>query len=65
MNDFDKKKLLVIRKSKTPRCLKNVNNFTVGYKSNKKTWITVDIFSNWLKEWDKQLAKENHNIIFY
>lgn len=58
-----KKKLLVIGKSKTPRCFKNVKNLTVDYKSNKKAWMTGDIFSDWLKEWDKQLAKEKRHIL--
>ena len=44
-----KQKLLVIGKSKTPRCFKNVKNLTVDYKSNKKVWMTGDIFSDWLK----------------
>ncbi|XP_008187780.1 tigger transposable element-derived protein 4-like [Acyrthosiphon pisum] len=58
-----KQKLLVIGKSKTPRCFKNVKNLTVDYKSNKKAWMTGDIFSDWLKEWDKQLAKEKRHIL--
>ncbi|XP_060870227.1 tigger transposable element-derived protein 4-like [Metopolophium dirhodum] len=53
----------VIGKSKTPRCFKNVKNLTVDYKSNKKAWMTGDIFSGWLKEWDKQLAKEKRHIL--
>ncbi|XP_025199361.1 tigger transposable element-derived protein 4-like [Melanaphis sacchari] len=35
----------------------------VDYKSNKKAWMTGDIFSNWIKEWDKQLAKEKRHIL--
>ncbi|KAL4132878.1 hypothetical protein QTP88_009955 [Uroleucon formosanum] len=58
-----KKKLLVIGKSKIPRCFKNVKNLTVDFKSNKKAWMTGDIFSDWLKEWDKQLAKEKRHIL--
>jgi len=50
MTGSDKKRLLIIVKSKTPRCFKNIKNLTVDYKSNKNAWITGDIFSNWLKE---------------
>lgn len=50
-----KKKMLVIGNSK--RCFKNIKNFTVDYKSNKKAWMTGEVFSIWLKKWDKQLAK--------
>lgn len=49
MTGSNKKKLLVIGKSKTMRCFKNVNNLTVDYKSNKKALMTGDIFSDWLK----------------
>jgi len=50
MNGSDKKQnnLLVIGKFKTPRCFKNVKNFTLDYRSNKKAWITGEIVSNWL-----------------
>jgi len=61
MTGTDKKKrLLIIGKSKK---LKNVKNLIIDYKSNKKTWITGDIFSNWLKEWNKQLTKEKRHIL--
>jgi len=36
---------------------------TVDYKSNKKAWMIGDIFSHWLKKWDKQLAKEKRHIL--
>ncbi|KAL4126495.1 hypothetical protein QTP88_010717 [Uroleucon formosanum] len=35
----------------------------VDYKSHNKAWMTGDIFSDWLKEWDKQLAKEKRHIL--
>lgn len=54
---------MIIGKSKIPRYLKNVKNLTIDYKSNTKAWMTGDIFSEWLKEWDKQLTKEKHHIL--
>jgi len=36
---------------------------TVDYKSNKKAWMTGDIFSYYLKECNKQLAKEKRHIL--
>src|SRR5699024_11532775 len=35
-----KKKLLVIGKSKKPRCFRNVKRLPVIYESNKKAWMT-------------------------
>lgn len=41
--------VMVIGKSKTPKCLKNVNKFSVDFRSNKKVWMTGDIFFEWVK----------------
>lgn len=59
----EKIKPLVIGKSKNPRCLKNVRILPVLYKSSSNAWMTKDIWSEWLKEWDKNLRKENRNIL--
>jgi DDE superfamily endonuclease/Tc5 transposase DNA-binding domain len=40
----DKVKLLVIGKSKKPRCFKNVRSLPVDYASNKTAWMTSVIF---------------------
>lgn len=46
MTGFDqKKKQFVIRKSKILRCFKSIKNLPVDYNSNKKAWMTKDIFS--------------------
>lgn len=58
-----KRKLLVIGKSKMPRCFKNVKNLPVDYDFNKKAWITSSIFEKTLKNWDKELSKQKKCII--
>ncbi|XP_064462024.1 tigger transposable element-derived protein 6-like [Ornithodoros turicata] len=52
----------VIGKSKSPRCLKNCKSLPVRYGFNKKAWMTRDIFVEWLKEWDAQLARSSRKI---
>lgn len=52
-----KEKLLVIGKSKNPRCFKNVKNVPVDYHANANAWMTSTIFNEWLKKWDKRLTR--------
>ncbi|VVC36588.1 DDE superfamily endonuclease domain [Cinara cedri] len=44
----EKKKLLVVGKSKQPRCFKGVKALPVDYSANKNAWMTQEIFSQWL-----------------
>ncbi|XP_025198312.1 tigger transposable element-derived protein 6-like [Melanaphis sacchari] len=50
-----KQKLLVIGKSKNPRCFKSVKCLPVDYYANTNAWMTSVIFNEWLIKWDKQL----------
>lgn len=54
----DKEKLLVIGKSKNPRCFKGVKNLPVDYHSNANAWMTSLIFKEWLLKWDSQLRRK-------
>ncbi|XP_053968607.1 jerky protein homolog-like [Anastrepha ludens] len=40
-------KLMIIGKSANPRCLKNVKYIPVVYKSNKRAWVTQELFLEW------------------
>lgn len=53
-----KEKLLVIGKSKNPRCFKNVRSLPVDYFSNKNAWKTTWIFNEWLSKWDRNLERK-------
>lgn len=59
----EKRKLLVIGKTKNPRCFKNVKGLPVNYKANRKAWMTSDLFISELREWDKELNREKRNIL--
>ncbi|CAI6353251.1 unnamed protein product [Macrosiphum euphorbiae] len=65
MAGTDKKKLLIIGKSAKPRCFKNIKitNLPVSYLSNKNAWMTAEIFTSWLKDWDKELGKQSRTIL--
>lgn len=51
---------LVIGKAKKPRCFKNINPeaLSVHWYSNKKSWMTKDIMSEWLIALDKRMLKK-------
>ncbi|GFO19409.1 tigger transposable element-derived protein [Plakobranchus ocellatus] len=53
--------LLVIGKSLTPRCMKNVKNLPVEYTANKKAWLTGAIFENWLQKLDRKFLLQGRS----
>ncbi|CAH0725635.1 unnamed protein product, partial [Brenthis ino] len=63
MSGTAKKKLIVIGKSQRPRCFKNVRHLPVDYESNRKAWMTGDIFTKWARAWDRELTKKNKKIL--
>lgn len=63
MSGTVKKKLLVIGKSQNPRCFKNERHLPVDYESNRKAWMTSDIFTKWIRAWDRELTKKNKKIL--
>ncbi|GBM47482.1 Tigger transposable element-derived protein 6 [Araneus ventricosus] len=63
MNGSEKQKLTVIGKSQKPRCFKNVKKLPMDYKSNKKAWMTSDLFQKYLRQWDKELTKKKRKIV--
>ena len=63
LNGTEKVKLLVIGKSKKPRAFKNIKNLPVDYTSNKKAWMTSEIFTSILIKWDLELQKQKRKIV--
>ncbi|CAC5421861.1 unnamed protein product [Mytilus coruscus] len=59
MTVTDKRKLLVIGKSKDPRCFRGKKSLPVIYKINKNAWITAEIFIEWLREMNKDMCHQN------
>ncbi|GFV32868.1 tigger transposable element-derived protein 6 [Trichonephila clavipes] len=47
MDGSEKITPLVIGKSAKPRCFKGINSFTTKYRSNKKAWMTTELFNEW------------------
>jgi hypothetical protein len=55
----EKRDLLVIGKSKNPRCFKGVRILSVDYYSNANAWMTSVIFNDWLVKWYLELKGKN------
>ena len=65
MSGNDKVKLLVIGKSKKPRCFKgiDVDTLPVSYRVNKNAWMTNLLFEEWITRWDSALGKQSRKIL--
>ena len=63
MTGSEKRPLVVIGKSKSPRCFpKDQSKLPVTYKFSYNAWMTGDIFRAWLKQWDSSLRLEEREI---
>ena len=41
---------------------KMANKFEISYHSNRKAWLTSNLFHNWLARWDKRLVADNRKV---
>ncbi|XP_042908264.1 tigger transposable element-derived protein 4-like [Parasteatoda tepidariorum] len=58
-------KLLMIGKSRNPRCFKNVKSKHIEYHSNTKAWMTANIFEDWLLDLNRTYQRKNRKIILF
>ena len=58
----DKLPMFLIRKSKTPRCFKNVSSLPCRYRSQKKSWMDSALFEEWVRELDVKFHKQSRKI---
>ncbi|XP_054709229.1 tigger transposable element-derived protein 4-like [Uloborus diversus] len=65
MTGEEKLKLLVIGKSKNPRCFKGIKSLEVNYQNSRKAWMTGEIFEKWLLDLDKKFGKEKRKIALF
>jgi len=56
---------LFIHKSETPQALKNINKklLLVNYYWNKKSWMQVSIWNQYLKDLDATMRAQKRNIL--
>ncbi|KAM7290331.1 tigger transposable element-derived protein 6-like [Ixodes scapularis] len=63
MDGSDKRDLLIIGKAKKPRGFAKVLSMPVAYRDNKKAWMTRDIFTKWLTDFDKAMDKKKRKLL--
>lgn len=61
----EKLKLMVIGKSKSPRCFKNIRSLPIIYRSNRRAWMTGEIFERYMLELDEKFTVENRKVLFF
>ncbi|CAI6368338.1 unnamed protein product [Macrosiphum euphorbiae] len=67
MTGTEKLKLLVIGKSKQPRCFKkkNVQSLPVTYAYNKKAWMLSTIYESWIFDLDKRFFNDKKKVFLF
>ena len=65
MDESEKLPLMVIGKSKKPRCFKYVKSLPVQYEANKKAWMTGDLYTSWLWKLDRAFQKEKWKVLLF
>lgn len=63
MTGTDKRKLLVIGKSRDPRSFCGKKSLPVTYKSSKNAWMTGDIFREWLQEFNRDMVRQRRKVL--
>ncbi|KAI5626056.1 hypothetical protein C0J50_14328 [Silurus asotus] len=62
MDGSQKLPLYVIGKSKKPRCFKQPKGLRCDYDSQPSASITGDLFSAWVKKWDRKFQAEKRKV---
>jgi hypothetical protein len=58
---------LFIGKAKMPRCFKKKSPHEYGlqYENNTKAWMTGEIFTRWIRDWDRKLRENGRFILLF
>ena len=62
MTGSEKYPLFVIGKYANPRAFKHVTNLPVDYESNKKAWMTGQLFLSFMKKLNSKFQKQNRHV---
>lgn len=65
MDGSEKLKPLFIGKSAKPRCFKNVKSWPVTYRNNRKSWMTTELWNEWLETLNNDIQKQRRKIIIF
>ena len=58
----DKLPMFVIGKAAKPRCFKNIRQLPCMYRGQKKSWMSSELFEQWVRELDRKFKLEGRKI---
>jgi hypothetical protein len=63
--DGSEKHGIVIGKSKRPRCFRRGEEFPLQYHSNRKAWMTREIWTKIINWFDKMMVEQGRNVVMF
>ncbi|KAG6920975.1 tigger transposable element-derived protein 4-like, partial [Chelydra serpentina] len=62
----EKRRLLVVGKSRRPRCLpKDLRALPVAYAHSANAWVTAHLFQEWALQWDRELRRDRRRVLLF
>ncbi|XP_038077398.1 tigger transposable element-derived protein 6-like [Patiria miniata] len=65
MDGSEKLKPVVIGKFQNPRCFKNVKYLPVMYRANRKAWMVLELFTEWICRLDRWFARRQRKVLMF
>ncbi|NWX15724.1 TIGD4 protein, partial [Aegotheles bennettii] len=63
MDGSEKLGLLVIGKTKSPGCFKDVKSLPVDYEANDMAWMTSEMFEQWMHKLDDRFQAQQRQVV--
>ena len=51
-----------IGKANKPRCFKSIRNIPIRYRAQRKSWMTAELFEEWVRQLDRKFSAVNRKI---
>ena len=65
MTGSEKLLLLVVGKSQKPLAFRNVLHIPITYRAIERTWMTRELFTEWVTKLDRQMNLKHRKIAMY
>lgn len=59
----EKMRPLIVGRSPSPHCFKNVHSLPCDYRANQWAWMTKDLFNEWLMQVDARMKRAERRIL--
>ncbi|NXL91996.1 TIGD4 protein, partial [Alectura lathami] len=63
MDGSEKLPLLVVGRSKSPRCFRNARSPPVDYEANGTAWMTSGVFERWMRKLDERFQARQQRVV--